>query len=383
MKGSHKKTNISLERQRYFDAQELWRNLCKNPPDSAFDLFTTIYPDIVPEGFDSGDHDLEAKHKRRIGREAIYGRKGLGGVVGNLRVLVGQPLEHRVIHLGKVKTLRRFEFNPHALTDRATNDELKSELKRLLPFPCVVYLHQSELGRKNHLHVLEAPGITDLGSCCGVVEDDDLQTKAGYLGRHQYWEQLLADTFAVDKAKLPMWVDGKGKEHRGRMPSDSFSIGCNASIPLSEIVRVFGPCPVKGKRFKERKTQRQEEKQNSVLFANPELIAAANLPLLRDGTPESVVLITRLHKAWVSGTFDNAPGYIGIGRTKNLGASLGSYFNRNWLSPGEVADLESTALALNLHVTEIAPHLEMNSLALVRSHISGGFAAPQNFTSVS
>ncbi len=357
-------------KQQYYDAQKLWDSWHVTPPDgSPFDLFTAQYPDIRPEDFDSGDENLEAKYKRRMGREAIYGRKGSGGFVGRLRVIVGQPLEHRVIAFGKEKALERFEHDPHALTDKTVNAELRSELKRLLPSPCAVYLHRGKVNLKNHVHILQAPNTTKLGRNCGIVKDDILQTLAGYLGRHQYWERGLADAFITDKAMLP--VNAKG--NRERMPSDSFFVGCNRPVPLAEIVRVLGPCPPKRERFVPGKNPRQEK----TVTGSREQVAAAQLPLLQGGvTPEGLDAIMRLRRVWAEGILDGEPFAHGPVKMADAGFSIGIYFNRTKLFPGEVYDLEQYAIALGLGASALAARTEDKNLVIARSTISDASTRP-------
>jgi hypothetical protein len=92
-----------------------------------------------------------------------------------------------------------------------------------------------------------------------------------------------------------------------------------------------------------------------LLAPDPELLKQAQLPLLRDATARDLELVGRLHHAWQLRLFDKEPGKIGAGKARDLGKALEYYFNRKWLSSGEVDDLVQLALQLGLDKTSTLP----------------------------
>lgn len=185
--------NYTTSTQRHLEAnrigQAAWRALCKSSEDAETGIrrFQEQHPGIVPECF-RGEDDrdpLEQKHRRRKGMELVYGKPQngvrLGGDIGRLRVLAGEPLEHRVVYFRDVKRLASLRTDIFTQFSHEQMLYVASVLEDILPSPCFYNVERGDM--ELHSHFLCKQGATDLGRKVRLVPDDNLVTVAGYLGK--------------------------------------------------------------------------------------------------------------------------------------------------------------------------------------------------------
>ncbi len=370
----HKQSkDLSRDYEKNRLAQAAFRELRKGDGDAFADLqlWQSMYPGIIPEPFATGDKNVDGRFKQRQARDAIYGKEKdgarPGGYVGRCRFLVGEPLQQRVVAFGAIKELRHLEFDVSLQFDAEKMACVQKALRKYSPDLCCVFVHYGSEAGKNHVHNLCRPGATDLGASCRVIPDAELATVVGYLLRKpDFIEEVVV-----------AYIQAKRSCRNKALPSRHFDIGCSpraVRIGLEAIENVLGTLPARQPFV--RAQQYEPPVKSPVIFAEPEALVYAALPLLRDATPECLELVGRLHQAWVQGTYEGRPAKIGAGKTDNLAHALGGYFTRKWLAPGEVYDLEKLALSLNLHVSDLAPKTQSKQGFVTRRNIRGVFAGP-------
>ncbi len=348
-------------------AQAAFRELYKGDGDAFADLqlWGSMYPGVIPEPFATGDKNIDSRYKQRQGRNAIHGKERAGarsgGYVGRCRVSANEPLQHRVLAFSLIKELRHLELDPTVQFDAKKIAHVQKILrKKYLPGLCCVFIHYSIGAGRNHVHILCRPGATDLGSNCGVAPDAQLPTLTGYLLRKPDFTPEIAVAY----------IQAKRASCKEALPSRHFNLGCSpraVRIGLEAVESVLGTLAAK-KPFR-RVQQYEPPVRSAVIFAEPERLIHAVLPLLRDATPECLELVGRLRQAWIQGTYEGMPVKVGAAKTSNLAHALGGYFVRKWLSPGEVYDLEKLALSLNLHVSDLAPETQSKQSFVTRMSV--------------
>jgi hypothetical protein len=353
-------------------AQAAFRELYKGDGDAFADLqlWESMYPGVIPEPFATGDKNIDSRYKQRQGRNAIHGKERggtrSGGYVGRCRVSANGPLQHRVLAFSLIKELRHLELDPTVQFDAKKIAYVQKVLRKYLPDLCCVFIHYSTGAGRNHIHILCCPGATDLGSNCGVVPDARLATLTGYLLRKPDFTPEIAVAY----------IQAKRASCKEALPSRHFDVGCSprsVRIGLEAIENVLGT--LAARRPFRRVQQHKLPVRSAVIFAEPEQLRYAALPLLRGATPDCLELVGRLHQAWIQGTYEGMPARVGAGKTDDLAYALSRYFVRKWLAPGEVYDLENLALSLNLHVSDLVPETQSKQGFVTRMNIRGVFAA--------
>jgi hypothetical protein len=206
----------------------------------GFYRFRAEHPGIIPECFRGEDNrdSLEQKNRRRKGLELIYGKPQngvrLGGLVGRLRTLVGEALEHRVVHFRDIPQLE--PLRDDIFTQFATEqiEYVQTVLEQVLPHPCFCSIERGD--SELHAHFLCKPGASNLGAKARLVEDNDLLTTAGYLAKRP----------AFTPENGLGYVSVRQAYSGGRVATRHLAKGLGArrtGVLLSDIEAVLGACP--------------------------------------------------------------------------------------------------------------------------------------------
>jgi hypothetical protein len=239
----HKQSkDLSRDYEKNRLAQAAFRELYKlsGDPEQQIKEFGKAHPEIVPECFRGDDErdSLEQKYRRRKGIELIYGKPQngvrLGGLVGRLRALVGEALEHRVVHFRDIPQLEPLRDDIFTLFAIEQIEYVQTVLEQVLPHPCFYSIERGH--RELHAHFLCKPGASNLGAKARLVEDNDLLTTAGYLAKRP--------AFTPDNGLG--YVTVRQAYSGGRVATRHLAKGLGAKrtgIGLAEIEAVLGACP--------------------------------------------------------------------------------------------------------------------------------------------
>jgi hypothetical protein len=375
-------------------AQQEWIKLTKTPLDyddceAAVRRFMAEHPEQVPEAFeDSG------RARRRLAWESLRGRtrdgECVGGTLGRLRVEAGQPLELRRINLVELGISANLKKDPHYQFLRESVQETFDALqKHVRKFVGVLERGRDSLD--NHVHAFVPQGSCKLGVSNGIVPDSELVQRAEYLMKRPEWNPHNATAYLQVKVCFYGGADVTSRiSHRGlgnkrtnpitlqdielavgfslakpqaksTLSKKELVVAESLDLPSTDIIQPKLGTKIQGKlgtKISEAsilKLGHVGSKETELLAPDPELLKQAQLPLLRDATARDLELVGRLHHAWQLRLFDKEPGKIGAGKARDLGKALGYYFDRKWLSSGEVGDLVQLALQLGLDNTSTLP----------------------------
>jgi hypothetical protein len=239
----HKQSkDLSRDYEKNRIAQAAWRELYRisGDPEQQIKEFSKAHPGIVPECFRGDDErdPLEQKNRRRKGIELIYGKPQngvrFGGLVGRLRALVGEALEHRVVHFRDIPQLEPLRDDIFTLFATEQIEYVQMILEQVLPHPCFYSIERGY--RELHTHFLCKPGASNLGAKARLVEDNDLLTTAGYLAKRPAFTPenglgyvSVRQACSGDRVATRHLAKGLGARRTG--------------ITLSDIEAVLGACP--------------------------------------------------------------------------------------------------------------------------------------------
>ena len=354
------------------EAKAAFGELCKEGGDAQKDFrrWHASYPDVTPDSFESTarkDKDSRRRDRRAEALDLVYGKERQGerkgGFVGRGRVLNGKPYRRLCVGFDKVPGLRDLTFDASVQFDAEKMALVAAEMENQFDAGTCCFVEFGPKGKGNHINVLTPKGRGL------VVPDDELPGWVAYISKLP----PLVESLAV------AYIDARRASNARALPSRRFGIGCSPRthpVPLAAIEGILGAIPAKRKRTVKQKAPGQEE---TVIAAEPALIAAARLPLLQGATPETLVIIKQLQAAWAAGAYNGMAFAHGPAKMADLGRTFSYYFTvRTKLFDGETYHLEQYARALGFDAVTVPTKTEKSETFVTRKHISHVIAAPEN-----